>query len=184
MYVKERNRKEIEARLDKMGDYMKMGYLAACLKNPIDFDTRKFVLVRLSGLYEARNMFLDAGKMIKAAADINTTYQGKITDFIKACGLFIRAGDYESADVCMKRAIAVANEKQKGEIKRNVKEFYKVWGRFYFENGKRKQAMKAYEKLWNFDLEDVEKAEVREKLLEIYEKLGRIREYNSLKGSY
>jgi len=184
MYVREKTRKEIEARLEGMGDYMKMGYLASCLKNHLDLDTRKFVLIKLSGLYEFRNMFFDAAKTIRLAADINTTYQGKITDFLKACDLFIRAGNYEEADACMKRAIALGNEKQRQEIKKTVKEFYKVWARFFAENRKRKQAMKAYEKLLSFELDDVERNEIKENLLEIYDKLGKIREYYTLKGSY
>jgi tetratricopeptide (TPR) repeat protein len=184
MYVKEKSRKDIEMRLDSMGDYMKMGYLAACLKNPIDLDTRKFVLIRLAGLYEVRGMFLDAGKMIRAAAGINTTYQAKITDFVKACELFIRAGDYEQADSCMMRAIAIANEKQKEEIRRSVKESYKVWGRYYLENSKRKQAISLYERLWSFDLGEDEKQDVKKRLLDLYNQLGKIREYNILKNSY
>ncbi len=182
MYVKERTRKEIEARIESMGDYMQMGYLAGCLKNPLDFDTRKFVLTKLSGLYESKKMFLDAAKMLKIAADINTTYQAKIIDFVKACELFLRAGDHEQVDLCMKMALGVANEKQKLEIKRTIKEFYKMWGKFYIESGKKKQAIETYEKLWHFGLSDDEKSEVRDELMKIYKELGKIREYDTWKN--
>ena len=184
MYAKERTKKEIETKIQSMGDYMQMGYLAACLKNPLDFDTRKFVLTKLSNLYESKNMFLDAGKMLKIAADINTTYQAKITDFVKACELFLRAGDHEQVDFCMKMALGNANEKQRGEIKRTIKEFYKMWGKFYLESGKKKQAVETYERLWNLDLTDGEKMEVKNGLMKTYNELGRIREYNIWKNRY
>jgi len=67
------NRKEIEEKLQNVGDYVKMDFLQNCLRQQLDFDTRKFVLIKLAGAYELRRMFLAAAKLMKDAADINTT---------------------------------------------------------------------------------------------------------------
>ena len=174
MKVEEKTKEEIERRFSDMGDYVKMDYLSSCLKTNIDFDTRKFVLIKLCGLYELRGMFSNAGKMMSSAADINTTFQSKINDFVKAAELFIRGGNYDDAERAMKKAIASANDKQKVEIKNSVKEFYKTRARSCLQNDKRKQAMEIYQRLLIFELGDDEKVEIKNKLKDLYECLGRV----------
>ena len=175
-------RREIEEQLVKMGDYVKMEYLLSCLKKDIDFEARKFVLVKLSGLYESKSMLWDAGKMMRNAAEINTTFQSKINDFVKSAELFVRGGRYDEADISIKRAIAIADSKQKIKIKESEKEFYKMMARFYISNDKRKQAMEVYERMLALELFGEEKIEAQKNLLGLYEKLGKIREYNTLRG--
>ena len=87
MDVREKNRHEIEARLSTMGDYVKMEYLNDCLKKITDFETRRFVMIRLADIYEAKKMFLEAGKLFRKIAEINTSTSNKISDFTKSGGL-------------------------------------------------------------------------------------------------
>src|SRR3989338_2763155 len=122
-------RREIEEQLVKMGDYVKMEYLLSCLKKDIDFEARKFVLVKLSGLYER--------KMMRNAAEINTTFQSKINDFVKSAELFVRGGRYDEADISIKRAIAIADSKQKMKVKESEKKFTKIWEKFILTTIKR-----------------------------------------------
>jgi hypothetical protein len=93
-----------------------MDYLESCLKNRLDFDTKKFVLIKLAGIYEVRKMFLDAGRAMRLAADINTTTQGKITDYLKSAELFIKSGSFDEADVSVMRAINDATDSQKETV--------------------------------------------------------------------
>ncbi len=181
MRVSENNRREIEEKLKGLGDYVKIDYLESCLKRQLDFDTRKFVLTTLADLYKNRKMFLDAGKMMLAAANINTTFQGKVNDFLGAARLFIKAGDFNNTDLAFEKAISCANTSQKIEIKQIKKENYKEQAEIYLKNDKRKHAIEAYERLLSLDLEVNEKKEAQEKLLNLYEKLGKIRDYYSLK---
>lgn len=183
MQVKETNRKEIETRLSSMGDYVKIDYLSSCLKNDIDFDTRKFVLLKLAILYEGRGMFAEAGKLMNSAAEINTTFQNKITDYLKSAELFIKAGQFDDAETTFSKALACGNERQKFDIKAKRKELYKSQGKVYLNKDKRNHAMQAYERMLTFDLNAEEKREVQSTLLHLYEKLGKIREYYSLKNS-
>jgi len=41
-------RRDIEAKLSSVGDYVKMDFLQQCLKKNIDFDTKRFVMVKLA----------------------------------------------------------------------------------------------------------------------------------------
>ena len=58
--ITERTRTEIDAKLKTMGEYVKMSYLQRAAKSQLDFDTRKFVLLELTRIYEQKGMFLDA----------------------------------------------------------------------------------------------------------------------------
>ena len=181
MEIKERNRREVEERLKSMGDYVKIHYLTTCLKQPIDFDTKRFAFLKLGELYENKKMYLDAAKMMMNAAPINTTFQGKITDFVKAAELFIKTENFEDADIAFDKAMACGNEREKLEIKQKKMDFYKSRALYYFDNDKRHSALLAYEKLLTFNLIEPERREVQSKLLYLYERLGKIKEYNNLR---
>ncbi len=177
------NRREIEAKIANVGDYVKMDYLQACLKRQIDFDTKKFVLTKLSDIYEERRMYLEAGKLIRIAADINTTYEGKMNDFLKSAILLIKAGNFDEADVSVAKAVAVANERQKVVIKIRIKDAYISQAQEFLKKDKRKRAMETYEKLLTLDLMPDEKKDARQALIDLYQKLGKVKEYYTLQES-
>lgn len=181
MRGKEFSRREIEERLSKMGDYVKIGFLSDCLKATLDFDTRKFALVKLANLYETRKMYFDAGKAMRSAAEINTTFVGKMNDFIKAAELFVRGGDYDLADAAVKNALSHANGEQRNVVKKSVKGFYMNQAREFLANDRRKGATEVYEKLLTMEIDESERQDVSEKLLQLYDNLGKIREYYMLK---
>lgn len=176
-------RRDIETRLARVGDYVKMDFLQQCLKKGLDFETRRFALTTLAKIYEGRSMYLEAGKLIRIAADINTTFDAKMQDFLKSAELYIKAGSYEESDISMTKAFAVANERQKVEIKVKIKESYKKQAQDFLKKDKRKHAAEAYEKLLTLDLNPLEKKEVQKTLLELYQKLGKIRDFYALQKS-
>lgn len=181
MRIKENTRQEIEARLSSMGDYVKMEYLSRCLKQHLDFDTKRFVILKLASLYEGRSMFLEAGKLLRNVADIEPTQNSRINDLIKSAEMFVKAGNYEEAEMTIKRALNETNEMQKREIKLKFKEMLKNQAKIFSGTDKRKHAMKVYEYLLTIELDPTEKKEIQEKLLKIYENLGKIKEFYSLK---
>ncbi|OIO80468.1 hypothetical protein AUJ84_03330 [Candidatus Pacearchaeota archaeon CG1_02_32_132] len=183
MNIKEMNRHEIEKKLEGMGEYVQMDYLQRALKSNIDFDTKKFVQIRLAKIYESRNMFLESAKLIKNSAEINTTFKGKIEDYMKSVELFIRAGSFEEADEVFKRALACGNVNEKNEIKKNLKTHYFNQALHYLKQDKRNQAKKTYERILTLELSKDEKNDVQDKLLNLYNKLGFVREYRTLNNS-
>ena len=175
------NRREIEEKLKTLGDYVKIDYLARCLKEGPDFDTRKFILTNLSRLYETKGMYAESGKNLLAAADINTTYEAKISDFMKAAELFMKSNAFSDADVAVTKAIASANTKQRAQIKAQQKALYTAQANLLIQKDKRSHAVEAYEKLMTLEMTPEEKRETQTTLLNLYEKLGRVREFYSLK---
>ncbi len=181
MIAREKSRKEIEARFNQMGDYVKIGYLTSCLKNNLDFDTRKFVLVKLAELLENKKMFLDAGRMMKSVAEINTIFQGKVDDFVKSAELFVKGGNFDSANAAIRDAVSASNEKQKSAIRTKAREIYKMQANTLLAQNKRSRAVKIYEEMLATELDINERNDIQKSLLNLYESLGMIKEYNLLR---
>ncbi len=174
-------RKEVEAKLASVGDYVKMDFLQQCLKKNIDFDTKRFVMTRLSSIYESRLMFLEAAKLMRVVADINTTFDGKYNDFSKSMELYIKAGEFDQADLSFKKAMACGNERQKLALKIKMKDIYKNRAKEMMLKDKRKNAMDIYEKIASLPfLDAAERKDAQANLLQLYQKLGKIKEYYAL----
>ena len=179
--IVEKSKAEIEKRLAGMGDYVKMSYLQRALNSKLDFDTRKFVFMKLALIYEERRMFLEAAKMMKSAAEINTTFRDKIRDFMKVVDLFIKANDYDEAERTFLQTLALANDKEKRDLRRIYKSYVLAHAEYYLKDNKRNYAKIAFEKALSMDLDPSEKIETQKNLLDLYDKLGLIREYYNLK---
>lgn len=178
------SKREVEAKLAVVGDYVKMDYLQACLKKPLDFDTKKFVLVKLAEIYESKKMFLEAGKMMRNAAEINTTYDGKIQDFMKSFEFLARGGFFDEAEISFTKALGCATELQKQRLKTKKKDVYFAQAREFLKKDKRKHAMDIYERILTLpEISSAERQESQQNLLNLYEKLGKIREYYNLKNN-
>jgi tetratricopeptide (TPR) repeat protein len=175
------NRREIEARLEEMGDFVKMDFLTRCLKDKLDFDTRRFAFLKLADLYEQRGMFLEAGRMLQNAAPINPSDSGKINDYLGSAGHFVKSGDYDRANIIFDRALNLGNNSQKIKIKEKRIELYRLQADILIMKDKRHNAMVICERILDFDLPEGEKRIVQGKLLELYERLGKIREFYNLK---
>ena len=174
-------RKEVEAKLASVGDYVKMDFLQQCLKKNIDFDTKRFVMTRLSSIYESRLMFLEAAKLMRVVAYINTTFDGKYNDFSKSMELYIKAGEFDQADLSFKKAMACGNERQKLALKIKMKDIYKNRAKEMMLKDKRKNAMDIYEKIASLPfLDAAERKDAQANLLQLYQKLGKIKEYYAL----
>ncbi len=176
-------RREVEEKLAKVGDYVKMDYLSQCLKKNLDFDTKKFCLLKLTEVYELRRMFSEAARMMRAAAEINTTYDGKMNDFMRSSLLFIKAGNLAEGDVSFTKALGSATDLQKGRLKAERKGAIKALAKEFAMRDKRSHAVEAYEKLLAMEMAPEEKKEVQNILLGLYEKLGKVKDYYALKGN-
>ena len=175
-------RREVEAKLATIGDYVKMDYLQKCLSKSLDFDTRKFCLNRLSSVYEERKMFLESGKLMKASAEINASFDAKVNDYMKSTELFIKAGDFDEADASFSKALGSATEMQKRVLRIKKKDMIKTQAEDYIKRDKRASALKSYEKLLDMpELSSDEKGKIQSNLLDLYQKLGKIREFGNLR---
>ena len=172
---------EIEGELADKGDFVQIDYLTRFLNEPLTMDMKKFVFIKLAELYEKIGMLKEAAKNYDNAAMISIPFSEKINHYMKEAGLYIKADDFEKADEAMKKAMSQANSVEKNEIYFTIKDFYKKEAEAYERNLKRAHAARVYEKLLEMKISDSERKEIREKLMEIYDKLGKTKEYLVLK---
>ena len=76
-----------------------------------------------------------------------------------------------------------ANAPEKAEIFTTIKQFYKRQAEIFEFKRRKNNAVKIYEKLLNMDISNIERKEIKKKLLELYENLGKIKEYIALKNT-
>ena len=179
--ITERTRTEIDAKIKNMGEYVKMSYLQRAVKSQLDYDTRRFVLLELAKIYEQKGMFLDAAKTIRSAADITTTFKDKIGQFMKAVEYTVRGQNWAEAERLFAQALALGNDREKWEMKQMYKEYYLAQAQFFLKSDRRNNAKDILQKMLLLDLSSEERGKVQNKLLELYYKLGNVREYHALK---
>ncbi len=171
---------EIEKELEDKGDFVKIDRLTGFLKEPLSMDLKKFVYLKLAEIYERINMLNEAAKMYSNMASISITFSEKIHHLVKETELYIRSGAFDKAEESMKRANAQANSREKEEIYFTVKDFYKKQAEICERELKRNNAARTYEKLLEMNLNEQERKEIKEKLLVLYDKLGKRKEYDAL----
>ncbi len=101
---------------------------------------------------------------------------------MRAVELNIKAGDYAESDRIFAQALALGNTQEKFEIKMHRKNYYLKQGKELVSKDKRNNAKLIYEKLLTLELAMNEKKEAQNVLLELYKRLGNIRDYYNLKG--
>ncbi len=177
------SKSDIEKELEGKGDFVQIAYLTEILEKKLPIDIKKFICLKLEEIYEKKFMFKDAAKMFDNVALISIAFSEKIKYHMKEAELYIKAGDFECVDDAMKKAMNDANASEKAEIYFIIKNFYKKQAEIYEKKMKRNHAAKIYEKILHMNIPEAEKEEIKRKLLGLYEKLGKLKEYFILKKS-
>ena len=123
-----------------------------------------------------------AAKMAENVGVNTVAISEQIKHYTEAARLFIKGGDFERAEKAMKKAIAESNSQQKEKIYSDVKELYIQQGEIYEKKKKIKDAVKVYEKILEMNLSAEERDIYKNKLLNLYEKLGDVKKYFIMKG--
>ncbi len=177
------SKSDIEKEIEGKGDFVQIAYLTEILEKKVPIDVRKFICFKLAEIYEKKGMFDYAAKMFDNIALVSIAFSEKIKHYIKESELYIKAGVFEKADEAMKKAMNQANAVEKQDIHFVVKNFYKRQAEVYEKEMKRNNALRIYEKLLETNITDLEKQEIKKKVLDLYEKLGKLKEYFILKKS-
>lgn len=174
-------KKEVEDALEGKGDFVKIDYLMKYLKKTPPLEMRKFAYLKLAEIYLHKEMFIDAARMYRNIAVNSPIFREKKENYLKESKAYILAGKFENSDKSLRRAIDEGNSIEKKESYKTITDFYIQEGERLEKDNKPGQTMKLYEKLIRMKLNDEEKENIREKLLTLYEKLGKREEYNFLK---
>ena len=180
MQVNETTEREIIDRAEKMSDFVKMEYLETCLKKNIDISAEKYCYKRLSELYEKKIMYSEAIKNISRLAELSTSAKDKSTVFMKEAELLIMGEFYDRVDYAFKKAIEFSAKEEFFEKKRQLVMLYKTKIKALEDKNKVAGLLAVYEHLVHL-LTDAEKIEAKKKMLVLYNRIGKVREFIQLK---
>lgn len=176
------HKKDVEEFLEGKGEFMKIDHLDRYLKLMPPIEMRKFAYLKLAEIYGKRNMLEDVAQAYRNAAINSTIFREKIEYFVEEAKAHIKKLDFAEADKAIKRALSEATVEQRKKIVDDLKIFYRTIAEELEKDLKRNQASKIYEKILKMNISDEEKEEIKEKLKELYEKLGKVREMKMLEG--
>lgn len=177
---KEMTTSEIDYFLKDKSDFVKIDLLGRLLHEKVPNETRKFIFLKLAEIYERVSMFADSGNAYEKAGELSEKNEKKNL-LVKSAQLFIRAGDFNRAETLVRNAVSDANNFEKKDISDGIKRFYIYTAEMHEKLRRLGDAVKLYERALTLELSDSEKKQVKERLMFLYEKLGRIREYMLLK---
>ena len=183
MLTKDMHKNEVEGFLEGKGDFVCIDYLTRYLKLMPPIEMRKFAYLKLAEIYLEKSMFSSAAEAFKNAALNSVPFREKQNFYLNEAKAWISAFDFDKSDKALKRAMDEANNREKEEIYREfISSFNKEMQKI--ENStKYGHLMKLYEKFLKLKISNDERERTKEKLLKIYEKLGKIKEYKLLENS-
>ncbi len=169
---------EIDRKLNTyIGDMVKIEYLENCLKTLIPNDASRFCHLKLSELYATRLMYGPAAKHMDSAADTAVTYKDKIECYMKETVYLIKMNDYMMIDKAFKKAMMLANNNEKIQVKDSLKKLLLSQAAEYEKKNQRSKSAQIYERLIEMPITDEnEKKELMAKLAGLNSKLGRLKE--------
>lgn len=172
------SRAEIDNVLSGLGDFVQIDHLVRFLKEPdTNPDTKKYAYLKIASIYEKKAMFFDASKAYDSAAIYCLNDQEKSTYYIKEAEELIKGGFFDQVEKSIQKASQGMSIQEKQNIYLKVKLLYKKQAEIYEGQLKRSNAVRVYEKMLELKITDQEKAEIKKKLVELYEKLGKKKEY-------
>lgn len=182
--IRESTIEEIQEKLEHMNTALnKISYLESALNIAgFSFEIKRFLYGELAKLYEDRRMFERAGKSMANKAGTEISIRDKIESCINAADFFSRAGKIHDAEDMFIRAARDAEPEQKQKVKLARKNIYMSSAKELESKARKASAVKFYEKLIKMNLEEIEKQEIKKKLLSTYKALGMFREAKLLDG--
>lgn len=170
------SKSEIERELRGKGDFVQIDYLNRFLAQKPPLHEKKFAFLKLIEIYESKKMFNDVAKIYSNLAILATSPQEKVDSLIKQIKAHIQAGNFDESDQILRKVMEEATVIRKSEIYEEIKNFYRQQAQVCEKESKRNHAIKFYEKMLGLKLTDAERNEVKQKLLELYDRLGKFRE--------
>lgn len=166
--------------LEGKGDFVQIDYLTRFLKLSPPISMRKYSYLALARIYLNRSSFTEAAKMFNNASINCLTFKEKQECHLKEAKSYVRATEYDKSIQALKKAFSEANQKERKKLFEDLIDYYKKVGEDFESSGLPGKATKLYEKLITMKISQEDKDEIREKLLILYKKLGRTKEYDAL----
>jgi tetratricopeptide (TPR) repeat protein len=172
-------KEEILAEIKDKNDEIKLEHLEKMVKSMnYDQETRKQAFLLMADIYIKKMWWNNAARAYVNAADLAKTFDDKKDLFFRAGELFVRNGDYLTADDTFRKALVLAAKNDRKAVQDKSLEVYFNFARELEAKRMQTKAISIYNKILTLNL-PVEKAnEIRDKIAGLYDKIGKPREAN------
>ncbi len=172
----------INDELSKLSDFSKIYYLERLIHEKKDLALKKYCHNKLAVIYLDKGMYSKAAENVEAIARMAVTYDEKINALMKEIKLLVQGADYQKAEAVLDKTLSIANPLRKIELRKEFVRIYKERAEEFERDMKRGSALQLYERIYKLG-DEIDKKEAREKLLVLYQRLGKLQDYNRLKGA-
>ena len=176
-------KQEVEEFLENKGDFIQINHLELYLKKMPPMEMRKFAYLKLAEIYSNKKMHEKEAESYKKAAVNATTFRAKQEIYILESKAYLDAGKLDLSDKALKKALAEGNTREKKLIYENMLETYRGKIREFENQGKKEKSQKLYEKMINMKISEEEREQIRAKLLDLYERLGKTKDAERIRNS-
>ena len=172
----------INAELAKLSDFTKIYYLERLAKEKGDISVKKFCYNKLALMYLARGMHSKAADNLESASRFALSYDEKVKIMMDEIKILTDGSDYSRAEAVFDKVVSLANPVKKNDLRKQLVNIYKVRAVELEKVMKSVAALLVFERIFKMG-DDIDRRDAKEKLLLLYRKLGRIHDYNRLKGN-
>jgi tetratricopeptide (TPR) repeat protein len=177
------SKSEIEKVILGKGDFVKITYLRRYLEKADNIETKKFIHKKLAEINQARKMYSDAITNYETAAELSLKNSEKNELYNSAINLAIQIEEFEKAEELLKKDLQYVDNQKKIDLKKDFIFRIKEEAQEAEKKNQIKRAVIFYEKLINIVRSDVDKKEIKNKLIEYYQRLGQFGDYYQLRDS-
>lgn len=160
----------------------KQEYLENVLKKPQSTEVKISALLSLAELFTEKKWFALAARNYCYAADLASTFREKIDLYFKGAVLYLQAGDYLAAEDNFRKVLVLAANKDRDFLKQKILALYFNQATNFEKSRQLTKAITIYNKILTMKLPFEKINEVRLKLIELYEKIGKPIEANQIKA--
>ena len=138
---------------------------------------------KLAELHAARGMWASAARIMTNAATSSERFSTAQELYLSAASLSIKAGDYLLADDNIRGAVDVAAPSEKARVQSAAADMYLSAAAELDKSGKMTKSAQIYERILKTSRDANVSKRIRERLVVLYEKLGKIQESMRMKAS-
>lgn len=175
---------DIMQKVRSLSSILQQEYLENLLQRlNLDPNLKIFSSRKLADLYARRGMYASSARVITHAASIAPTFAVKKDLSMEAGMMAIKAGNYLLADDSFKHATEEAPQHEKAKIQKEAQDLFLFEAEQLEQRGRVARAIQLYERLIRSDMDQGLIRKIKEKLVILYEKVGKIEDSMNMKRS-
>ena len=154
-------------------DELKLEFIESEIKKGMPTETKIVALQIMAEIYQNKRWHNLAAKNYCNAADLAPTFHEKVDLYFNAGLLFLKAGNYFSADDNFRKVLVLASKTDREKFQEKINNFYVEQASEYEKAKYYTKAIKAFSRVITLKLPVEQLSEAYDKLSVLYEKIGK-----------